>query len=153
MSPPGSASLRDLYTTQPSSWSFAPPQNNSPTVPPSTTEPAYQWSARPAPNSLLDLSPGLSLEPSSPNVSLLLKTLLASAVLRYTSTAVAMPWEVGRTLLQVQYVPRNADAVSDVWGSGATEEDEVRARSGQMRSFARSCLSASAAQRRVVGRE
>lgn len=28
-------------------------------------------------------------------------------ILQYSSAAVATPWEVGKTLLQVQYVPRN----------------------------------------------
>lgn len=39
---------------------------------------------------------------------LLLKTLVASAFLQYTTTAIAMPWEVGKLLLQVQWVPRDA---------------------------------------------
>jgi fusion and transport protein UGO1 len=33
---------------------------------------------------------------------------VASAVLQYTSNAIAMPWEVGKLLLQVQWVPRDA---------------------------------------------
>ena len=35
-----------------------------------------------------------------------LKALLASAFLQYTTTAIAMPWEVGKVLLQVQWVPK-----------------------------------------------
>jgi mitochondrial fusion and transport protein UGO1 len=37
-----------------------------------------------------------------------LKGLLATAFMQYTSTAIAMPWEVGKMLLQVQWVPRDA---------------------------------------------
>lgn len=40
-------------------------------------------------------------------VRLLLKGLIAGAVLQYTSTALAMPFEVGKLLLQVQWVPRD----------------------------------------------
>jgi fusion and transport protein UGO1 len=46
-------------------------------------------------------------------LGLLLKTLIASAVLGYTTTAIAMPWEVGKCLLQVQWVPRDAEQVDD----------------------------------------
>lgn len=46
-------------------------------------------------------------EPSGLDVRLLLKTLVASAFLQYTSTALAMPFEVGKLLLQVQWVPRD----------------------------------------------
>lgn len=44
---------------------------------------------------------------------LLLKTLVASAFLQYTTTAIAMPWEVGKLLLQVQWVPRDAAESDD----------------------------------------
>ena len=40
-------------------------------------------------------------------IKLLLKGLIAGAVLQYTSTALAMPFEVGKLLLQVQWVPRD----------------------------------------------
>jgi hypothetical protein len=41
---------------------------------------------------------------SGPKIAL--KALLASAFLQYTTTAIAMPWEVGKVLLQVQWVPK-----------------------------------------------
>jgi fusion and transport protein UGO1 len=64
---------------------------------------------RPSPNSIFDLSPSLDLsEPSSINATQLFKAVVASAILQYTSTAVVMPWEVGKMLLQVQWVPRDA---------------------------------------------
>jgi fusion and transport protein UGO1 len=46
-------------------------------------------------------------------MGLVLKWLIASAVLGYTTTAIAMPWEVGKCLLQVQWVPRDAEQVDD----------------------------------------
>jgi fusion and transport protein UGO1 len=105
------ASLRDLYIDPSSAWAFLPPAVPQPTK---VSEPApsgssYQWSTRPSHNSIFDLSPSLDLsDPSGTNAADLLKTLVASAVLQYTSTAIAMPWEVGKLLLQVQWVPRHA---------------------------------------------
>ena len=55
-------------------------------------------------------------EPSGINAAQLFKAFVASAVLQYTSTAIVMPWEVGKLLLQVQWVPRDA---------GEVDEDEV----------------------------
>lgn len=106
------ASLRDLYIDPSTAWAFVPPSTTSPpakiTQPPSSG-PTYQWSTRPSHNSIFDLSPSLDLtEPSNINATNLLKTLVASAVLQYSSTAIAMPWEVGKLLLQVQWVPRDA---------------------------------------------
>jgi hypothetical protein len=43
----------------------------------------------------------------------LLRILVASVALGYTTTAIAMPWEVGKCLLQVQWVPRDAEQVDD----------------------------------------
>jgi fusion and transport protein UGO1 len=84
----------------------------------------YQWSTRPAYNSVLDLSPSLDLsEPYTIDAVLLVKSLVASAVLQYTSTAFAMPWEVGKLLLQVQWVPRNAVLPEQI--SEGEEEEEV----------------------------
>ncbi|KAF8898445.1 mitochondrial carrier domain-containing protein [Infundibulicybe gibba] len=103
------ASIRDLYIEPSSAWSFVPPAApipvNASTPPPL---PSYQWSSRPAHNSIFDLSPSLDLtEPSGVNAAHLFKTLVASALLQYSSTAIAMPWEVGKLLLQVQWVPRD----------------------------------------------
>jgi fusion and transport protein UGO1 len=104
------ASLRDLYINPSSTWAFTPPTSSQPVKVPEPEPPSssYQWSTRPSHNSIFDLSPSLDLnEPSTINASDLLKTLVASAVLQYTSTAIAMPWEVGKLLLQVQWVPRH----------------------------------------------
>ncbi|KAG5648237.1 hypothetical protein DXG03_006195 [Asterophora parasitica] len=104
-------SLRDLYIDPSSAWAFLPPTTPQPlSVPePSPSGPSYQWSTRPSHNSIFDLSPSLDLsEPSGVNVTNFFRTLVASAVLQYSSTAIAMPWEVGKLLLQVQWVPRDA---------------------------------------------
>lgn len=104
------ASLRELYIDPSSAWAFIPPTSPQPVQAsePAPSGPSYQWSTRPSHNSIFDLSPSLDLsEPSSSNAANLLKTLVASAVLQYTSTAIAMPWEVGKLLLQVQWVPRH----------------------------------------------
>lgn len=103
-----SSSLRELYSDPSSTWSFVPnlpaPNSNSSVVDP-VAAPGLQWNSRPAHNSIFDLSPDLN-EGTGINAVTLLKALTASAVLHYTSTAIAMPWEVGKLLLQVQWVPR-----------------------------------------------
>ncbi|KAJ7770831.1 mitochondrial carrier domain-containing protein [Mycena maculata] len=107
-----SASLRGLYSDPSSAWSFVqslPATASNSTVPAqSTSAPAYQWSSRPSHNSIFDLSPELADPSDGIDPIHLLKTLAASVILQYTSSAIAMPWEVGKLLLQVQWVPRDA---------------------------------------------
>jgi len=122
------ASLRDLYIDPSSTWAFLPPTSlPPPKVPePAPSGPSYQWSTRPSRNSIFDLSPSLDLsEPSSVDAANLLKTLVASAVLQYTSTAIAMPWEVGKLLLQVQWVPRKAGEPEEPEYVEADNDDAV----------------------------
>jgi len=107
------SSLRDLYIDPSQAWTFVPP---TPAAAKATeplledpSSPVHQWSMRPSPNSIFDLSPSLDLsEPSGINAAQLFKAVVASAILQYTSTAIVMPWEVGKMLLQVQWVPRDA---------------------------------------------
>src|SRR5229473_2973984 len=110
------SSLRDLYGAHSPTWSFIPPStgpSSRPPPPPRTSGiPSYTFSSRPAQNSIFELSPTLA-EPGGLDLGLLLKTLIASAVLGYTTTVIAMPWEVGKCLLQVQWVPRDAEQVDD----------------------------------------
>ena len=73
-------------------------------------------------NSIFELSPGLA-EAGGLNLGLLVKTLVTSAVLGYTTSAIAMPWEVGKCLLQVQWVPRDAEQIDDA--EPITEEGVV----------------------------
>jgi mitochondrial fusion and transport protein UGO1 len=75
-------------------------------------------------NSIFELSPGLA-EPGGLDLGLLVKTLVASAVLGYTTTAIAMPWEVGKCLLQVQWVPRDAGQVDDAESTIEEVAEEV----------------------------
>ena len=111
MSAFSSSSLRDMYAPSQASWSFVPSQSNSTlpsTVPSNVPQTSYEWSTRAPTNPIFDLSSSLSLtEPSGVEVKLLLKGLIAGAVLQYTSSALAMPFEVGKLLLQVQWVPRD----------------------------------------------
>jgi len=76
----------------------------------------------------------LDLEPHAP-VAKVFKALVASAVLQYTSTAIVMPWEVGKLLLQVQWVPRDAGEVveSEDESEGKVEPAEEEG----VRSFSR----------------
>ncbi|OAX39411.1 mitochondrial carrier [Rhizopogon vinicolor AM-OR11-026] len=110
-------SLRDLYNPPSSAWAFVPPSppphNASLPAPAAPTMSSYQWTTRPAHNSIFDLSPSLDLsEPASLNGPLLLRSLVASALLQYTSTALVMPLEVGKLLLQIQWIPKDAPAPS-----------------------------------------
>ncbi len=115
MTSQGAPSLRDLYNKPSSSWSFVPVINNNGNgASSSSAAPAesssYQWTSR---NPLHDISTGIDIEPSSLNVSVAMRGAAMSALLVFFSTAVEMPWEVGKTLLQVQYVPREANAVEE----------------------------------------
>jgi fusion and transport protein UGO1 len=104
-----SASLRGLYGDPSSAWSFVQPTpaaaSNSTA---SHARAPPQWSSRPPHNSIFDLSPELADPSDGIDPIELVKTLAASAILQYTSSAIAMPWEVGKLLLQVQWVPRDA---------------------------------------------
>lgn len=104
-------SLRDLYNPPSTQWTFIPPPSSSvpKQAPTNASFTSYQWTTRPAPSSIFDLSPSLNVgEPSSFDVSLLFRSLVASALLQYCSTAMAMPLEVGKLLLQIQWVPKDA---------------------------------------------
>lgn len=119
-------SLRDLYSPPSTQWTFVPPPSSS--VPTQSATNAsfasHQWTTRPAPNSIFDLSPSLSVgEPLSLDVSLLFRSLVASALLQYSSTAMAMPLEVGKLLLQIQWVPK--DALTQEPADEAEEEAET----------------------------
>ena len=123
-------SLRELYSEPSTAWSFIPisdknGSSSSIKVPLPDSGPSYQWSSRPRPNSIYELAPDLQFEPSAPNAAVLLRAAAASVILQYLSAAVENPWEVGKTLLQVQFVPRNASAVEDL-DPPEEEEGEVR---------------------------
>lgn len=122
------SSLRDLYIDGGAAWAFQPNNASVPAAgPPATAAPPpppAPWiQTRAAHNSIFDLSPSLDLsEPTGINAADLFKAIVASAVLQYTSTAIAMPWEVGKLLLQVQWVPK--DAGEPEYAPPEDEEDE-----------------------------
>ncbi|KAH9853120.1 mitochondrial carrier [Lenzites betulinus] len=114
MAVPTPASLRDLYAPPSNAWSFVPPalQENSssaPNPPLSGPSSSNQWSTRPAPNPFFELSSSLSGDDSGLDITSLAKEFLAAALLQYATNAIAQPWEVGKTLLQVQWVPREPE--------------------------------------------
>ncbi|KAF8585552.1 mitochondrial carrier [Ramaria rubella] len=125
MTSPGS--LRDSYSSSPSSWSFLPSSPNplplSPSASPSISK--HEWSTRPNINPVFDLTPSLPFEHDGFNVDIrvVLKGILASAIVQYTGAALVMPWEVGKVLLQIQWVPRESEVLEG--GGSAIEEDEV----------------------------
>lgn len=126
MNPP--PSLRDLYATPANAWTFAATTPNNSTTPsapgPSTVASSHQWSTRPAPNPLLDLSASLADDGSGVDVKVVLQSLFASALLQYATTALSIPWDVGKTLLQVQWVPRDAGELPPGAVLITDEEDE-----------------------------
>jgi mitochondrial fusion and transport protein UGO1 len=103
-------SLRDLYSPQSPPWSFLPADPTSHNSSPSSS---HQWSTRPNRSPLFDLAPALDIDSATSARSLAeaSNALLLTALALYTSTAIAMPWEVGKMLLQVQWVPK--DTLSD----------------------------------------
>ncbi|KAG1715795.1 hypothetical protein ID866_1371 [Astraeus odoratus] len=128
-------SLRDLYSPPSASWAFVPP--NMPSSKPSApgaapanaSGPSYQFNARSASSAVFDLNSA-----ESPNMPFLLRSLVASALLQYSSTALAMPLEVGKLLLQIQWVPRDAlagppeaeeQAEEEEYSSDGADEDEA----------------------------
>ncbi|PCH33332.1 mitochondrial carrier [Wolfiporia cocos MD-104 SS10] len=112
------ASLRDFYATPSATWSFVPPplaasENSSTAVyapAPAAAAAAYEWTTRTQPHPLLQLAAAWDDPGGGLDVSLVARGALAAALMRYATTALAMPWEVGRLLLQVQWVPRDAGA-------------------------------------------
>ncbi|OSD05896.1 mitochondrial carrier [Trametes coccinea BRFM310] len=129
MAAPSPASLRDLYVPPSNAWSFVPPalapENSTAAGHPPLSGPsssAHQWSTRTAPsNPLFDLGSSLAGDDSGLDVASLAKELLASLLLQYATNALAQPWEVGKTLLQVQWVPRDT---GDVVHDGADPVDD-----------------------------
>lgn len=117
-------SLRDLYVDSNQAWSFIPPKPSNSTSGHDLVPTQYLYpNPKHSPTSVFSLSPSLS--PSRPPSGLdynepervplphIFKSLVASFILQYTSTAIVMPWEVGKLLLQVQWVPRDAGEVLD----------------------------------------
>ncbi|KAF7975751.1 hypothetical protein HWV62_8537 [Athelia sp. TMB] len=127
-------SLRDLYTDPNTAWTFIPSPDNPAGVSNATSSAAgtgagqaYEWkSSIDSSRSIFDLYPSQDVE--GVDMSQLLTSYAATAFLQYTSTAIAMPWEVGRLLLQVQWVPRDAGD-AELMGDAASDDDEASSES------------------------
>ncbi|KAI0095276.1 mitochondrial carrier domain-containing protein [Irpex rosettiformis] len=117
------ASLRDLYAPPSTSWSFAPPTNGSQVDIPSAPLPSYQWSARSSQSSILGLGSGY--DDGGADMASLLRGAVTFVIGQYASTAVAVPWEIGKALLQVQWVPRDTQGPEEHESSEHTEEHNV----------------------------
>lgn len=136
MAVPTPASLRDLYVPPSNAWSFIPPalQENASSTAMNSSVPgpsSGKWS-RPAPNPLFELSSSFAGDDSGLDITSLAKEFLAAALLQYATNAIAQPWEVGKTLLQVQWVPREPEpreGHSLDGADGADDDAEVRLRS------------------------
>lgn len=63
------------------------------------------------------------------NLPQLFKAFVAAGVLQYTSTAIVTPWEVGKLLLQVQWVPRDAGEPEPINTEGVEDDNEDAVRS------------------------
>lgn len=120
------ASLRDLYTPPSNAWSFTPVQasNSTPNNVPSTSSSSYQWSTRTNTNPLLDLSSNVTGDEDGWDMKILTQSFLYSALFRFSASAIVVPWDVGRTLLQVQWVPRDAGDVLPGTALTVDESDE-----------------------------
>lgn len=77
-----------------------------------------------------DADAALALKSDGTTVGAMITGLLVSGALQYTSTCLAMPFEVGKLLLQVQWVPRE-----DVWAK-LHEPSSARRRSSWLNSSA-----------------
>lgn len=51
--------------------------------------------------------------------------LVMAALMKYATNAVALPWEVGKTLLQVQWVPRDGEPSESSVEPQEQDEDEA----------------------------
>ncbi|KDQ20648.1 hypothetical protein BOTBODRAFT_151452 [Botryobasidium botryosum FD-172 SS1] len=116
---PRPASLRNLYSPPSDNWEFVP--SSSPTS--SAATPDHSWSTRPSKPSVFDLSPAYPSEDDLDFRSVI-KPLIGAALLQFAGTAIANPFEVGKTLLQIQWVPKSGSLVSETLDTEETEEDE-----------------------------
>jgi fusion and transport protein UGO1 len=75
---------------------------------------------------VFDLAP-LASDVVSLDPQMAIKALVASGALQYATTAIAMPFEVGKVLLQIQWVPKDhVGPAPDELIPDEKEEDAVR---------------------------
>lgn len=126
---PRQGSLRGAYTPTATEWTFieAPASGSSASGSPNAPSSA-PWSAGPPPSRarVLDLSPYPYDEfdaSSTLDTKAALKWLISAAVLQYATTGIAMPFEVAKTLMQCQWIPKDA-IEGESPGSSTKSEDE-----------------------------
>ncbi|KAG8858724.1 hypothetical protein FRB96_004861 [Tulasnella sp. 330] len=105
-------SLRDTYSTPPDSWSFVPEITSTGSSSLNASNASWGRSSKthvfdmtPAP--FEDIRSGLLLdEMDGRDWGKMTSDFVASMMLAYAGTAVVMPFEVAKTLLQVQWIPK-----------------------------------------------
>ncbi|KAG9104624.1 hypothetical protein FRC06_000770 [Ceratobasidium sp. 370] len=102
-SPSSPTSLRDLYAAPPDGWSFFPAPEDMKASGTKTQSPP--WPTGSADSHVFDLSP-VNADVGSLDPRIALKALATAGMLQYATTAIAMPFEVGKVLLQVQWIPK-----------------------------------------------
>ncbi|KZT65565.1 mitochondrial carrier [Daedalea quercina L-15889] len=124
-------SLRDFYATSSNAWSFIPaslpgsPENSTDIYSPGNSSSSYEWSTRTNLNPLFDLSATYAANEDGIDVKLVLQGLLTAALSSYASQALTMPFEVGKTLLQVQWMPRDASEPISVAADPVDDDEEL----------------------------
>ena len=85
---------------------------------------SYEWSLRNRSHSIYELSPG-DFAPATYSTVDFFRTVAGQAAIKYLCALVENPFEVGKTLLQVQYVPRESEVIEDVHSN--QEQEDVSA--------------------------
>lgn len=119
------SSLRDLYAAPPDGWSFFPaPEDLASSG--TKSQAAAPWPSRSADSHVFDLSP-IASDVVALDLRTMVKALVASGALQYATTAIAMPFEVGKVLLQIQWIPKEhlVPAAPEPAAQEDEEEDAV----------------------------
>lgn len=145
---PAPASVRNLYSTSRShaiflgtdppaappqeEWLFLPPTGNGQQPNTSTGFPTNApTTPSPLGNGLTSTLAGVEIDPTDPEESLTFSDIAQLFASEFLTTAMGMPFEVGKTLLQVEYKPREgvtagtADVVVVDAREDLTDEESV----------------------------
>lgn len=86
---------------------------------------------------------------AAPAAGAVLRAYTTSSVLSFVGTAMVMPFEVGKTLAQVQWVPKDGlDTIMDASDEGVIEEETVEVSSESSLAMAPSRLQSETAVER-----
>jgi fusion and transport protein UGO1 len=105
-SPP---SLRTLYKSQHDLWSFSTVNQSSTISTSSSPVVSSGWDNQLKHKTLVNFETSRDQDGDTISVNMVVNGLLSAALMQYCTAAVAMPWEVGKLLLQIQYVPQELD--------------------------------------------